>query len=473
MKKILSFLLVLCLFLTPVHALAEGTYTQVQISDINLAFSDLEDPISIGLSLLLTSLSGDKGASLSLAVNDAQANMLAWGGISMDANGLTALIDGIQTAYHLSYEALDGPYSEQVGMSFNQLGMLSNGSVTANNEELANPFSTFSERFTTLAELLTDICNEVLTEAEQTLIGIETVSVFDEEYELQRVDITVSAEDMQKICFAFLDEISALAAEYPDQFAIDQDMLTQLRDELDCPEVTYHYWYNEDRSVWRVEADLYTTSDEYIMTVVVESLNTEAEGQCFQVSFLDGSTTEEGFYFIIAPSGARQYGFYIDFFDASGNTEQSIKLFFGFEPYKDSNSVYAVLSYTDDSGTTELGCKYVYQDISEDPVEQYSGHMIIWYDIYDDQMVQTDSYSLGFTMDISHGSYDTDGTLSTEGVASIVEIDQMSDEDFQQAQAELNDFLQNFILEATADPGVRQLLMLFSGMFNSIESQNM
>lgn len=467
MRKILSLFLTLCLFLTPVHALAEGTCTQMQISDISLSIGDMENPISIGMSVLLTLLNGDKGTSLSLSVNNAQNNSLAAGGVSMDANGLTALIDGMKTAYHLSYEALAAPYSEQVGMSLNQLGMLSNPSVTANSEELANPFPTFAEHFTTFAEHFTDLCNEVFTEAEQTPVGVEAVSVFDEEYELQRVDLTVPAEDMQKVCFALLDEISALAAEYPNQFAIDQDMLTQVRDELDCPEVTFYYWYNEDRSVGRIESDLYTTSDEYIMTVVVESLNTETEGRCCQVSFLDGSTTEEGFYCIIDPSGARQYGFYVNSIDAFENTEQTIDLFCGYEPYKDSKSLYAVLSYTDGSGTTELGCNYVYQDISEDPVEQYSGDTIIWYDIYDDQMVQTDSSNLRFTLDISRGSYDTDGTLSTQGVASIVEIDRMSEADIQQAQAELQGVLQNFIIGAMSDPGVLQLFMLFSGMFDA------
>lgn len=467
MRKILSLLLTLCLFLTPVHAMAEGTCTQVQISDISLAIGDMENPITFGLSLLLTMLSGDKGASLSLSVNNAQNNSLAAGGVSMDANGLTVLIDGMQSVYHLSFESLAALYSEQTGVSpdeletlFNdELEKLLNRPVTANNEGLTNAFTTFAEH-------LTGICNEVLSEAEQTPIGVEAVSVFDGEYELQRVDLTVPAEGMQKVCLALLDEMSALAAEYPDQFAIDQDMLTQVRDELDCPEVAMHLWYNEDRSVARAESDLYNASGKYIMTVVVEFLNTETEGMYFQISALDGSTGEESFYFARDPSGAKQFGFYIDSIDACGNTEQTIDLYFGSDTYEGSDALYAVLSYTDGSGTTELGCNYIYQDFSEDSVKQSSGYMIVWYDIYDDEMVQTDSSNFSFTMDISRESYDTDGTLSTEGVASIVEIDQMGEADIQQAQTELNGVLQNLIIGAVSDPGILQLFMLFSGMFD-------
>lgn len=458
MRKILSLFLTLCLFLTPVHAMAEGTYTQVQISDISLSIGDMENPISLGMSLLLTMLNGDKGASLSLAVNDGQNNTLAASGISMDANGLTVLIDGMQSVYHLSYEALAELYPEEAGISPENLEKMFNRPVTANHEELASPFTTFAEH-------LAGICNEVLAEAEQTPIGVEAVNVFDAEYELQRVDLLIPAEGMQKVCLALLDEVSALAAEYPDQFAIDQDMLAQVRDELDCPEVTMYLWYNEDRSVVRMESDLYSASGEYIMTVVGELLNTEAEGLCFQISLLDGSTTEEGLYFVQDPSGAKQFGFFVNSIDTFDNTEQTVDLYFGSDTYEDLDSLYTVLSYTDDWSTTELGCRYIYQDFSEDSVEQYGGYLIIWYDTYDDQMVQTDSYNLGFTMDISRGSYDTDGTLSTDGAASIVEIDQMSDEDIQQTQAELNRVLQKFILDATGDPGVRQLVILFSGMF--------
>lgn len=471
MKKFLSLLLTLCLFLTPVHAMAEGTCTQVQISDISLAFGDLENPITLGMSMLLTMLSGDKGASLSLSVNDGQNNSLAAGGISMDANGMTVLIDGMQSAFHLSYEAIAALYPEEAGMSLNQLGMLSNHPVTANKEELVNPFAASAEDFTAFAEHLTSICIEVLGEAEQTPIGIETVSVFDAEYDLQRVDLTIPAEGIQKICLTLLDEVAALATVSPDQLAEARDKLAGIDQGL-----TMRLWNNEERSVGRIETDIPAQNEpngEYMTYLVGEFVNTETEGMNFQISILDGSTIEEGFYYSKDPSGATQYGFYADVLDADGDVEETLDLYFGSGTYEDSDTVYAVFSNTDALGTAEFGCNYIYQDLSSDAVEQYGGNFVIWFDTYDDQMVQTNSNSLHFALDIVRGSYDTDGTLSPQGITSIVEIDQMSDKDIQQAQTELLGVLQKFLMGAVSDPGVQQLIILFSGMFDFTQSHNM
>lgn len=464
MRKILSLLLTLCLFLTPVHAMAEGTCTQVQISDISLAIGDLDNRITLGMSLLLTMLSGDKGASLSLAVNDAEDNSLAAGGVSVDANGLTVLIDGMQSVYHLSYEALAALYPEEAGMSPDQLEKMFNLPVPANNEELPNSFTTFAEH-------LTGICNEVLSDAEPAPTGVETVSVFDAEYELQRVDLTVPAEAIQKVCLALLDEMSALSVGASDPFATARDELTDIDQDL-----TMRLWYNEDRSVVRVESDLYTADGEFLMPLVGEFLESETEGVFFQISTLesrDESTVQTGVFTNKDLSGAVQFGLFADSFDANGDMENTLQLLFGSDTYDDSDSLYAALSSTDASGTTELGCRYIYQYFSEDPIDLYSGYLLSWYTTYDDQMVKTDSNGLGFVLNIVRGSYDTDGTLSTEGVASIVEIDQMSEADIQQAQAELQGVLQNFIMGAMSDPGVQQLFILFSGMFNFIQSHNM
>lgn len=478
MRKILSLLLTLCLFLTPMHAMAEGTCTQVQISDISLAIGDMENPITFGLSLLLTTLNGDKGTSLSLSVNNAENNTLAAGGVSVDANGLTWLISGMQTAYHLSFESLAALYSEQTGVSPDELETLFNDDlekllnrpVTANNEEVTNSFQMSAEH-------LISICNEVLSDAEQTPIGVETVSVFDAEYELQRIDFTIPAEGMQKVCLTLLDEMSALSVGPSDPFATARDELADLDRDL-----TMRLWYNEELGVARIESDIPTKSNvyiggEYMMPLVGEFMNTETEGINVQfyvlaVDSVDGSTSEEGFYFSMDPSGATHSGFYIDFLDDGGDVEATFELSFGSGTYEDSNTAYIVFSCTE-APVTAFGCNYIYQDLSEDPVEQSSGYLILWCDTYDDQTEQTDSYSLSFALDIVRGSYDTDGTLSPQGITSIVEIDQMSEADTQQAQAELQGVLQNFIMGAMSDPGVQQLFILFSGMLNFVQSHNM
>lgn len=459
MKKILSLLLALCLILTPAHAFAEGTCTQMQISDISLATGDLENPITLGMSLLMTMLSGDKGASVSLTVNDAQNNTLAAGGVSMDTDGLTYLISGMQTAFHLSYESLATLYTKQTGISPDELDPLFTNPIPDNQEDLPNPFTASAER-------LIDIYTEVFRETEQTPNGVETVSVFDAEYKLQRVDLTISSESLQKICFALLDEMSTLATNYPEQFSIDQETLAQLHDNLAYAaetDVPMRLWHSEDGSVTRVEADMYTASHELITTILSESLNTETDGDNWQISFIepgDGSVNP-AFYFGKGPSKDIQFVLYDYLLDINGDIENTLELSFGCGTYEDSDTLYMVLSGANDLGTTELGCNYIYQDLSQDSVTQYGGYVILWCDTYDEWMVQTDSLNFSFALDFIHGSYDTDGTLSTQGITSIVEIDQMSEADIQQAEAELNGVLQNFIMAAASDPGVQQLLMLF------------
>ena len=353
MKKLLSVLLTLCLLLTPAFALAEGSVTQLEISQIELMIGD--ESFDFGLNLLLTLLSGDKGISLVVGVADDDGNSLAEAGLTANENGLTGMVDGMNNAYHITTEELmelASSIEEELGMSLSD----------ALDQALSQADTLQSEIEPLLEEAFTEIV-EVLDESEAVEREDETVYVLEEEYLLHRADVTVSADQVSRVMDAVVTLLDKVQALYPDKIEVDVDDLQSLEGSLDV-----RLWMNDEATVYRGEFDLnLSNGDEtFTLPIVLEMVDDEVNGLT-----CDLSTTitedDDSLYFLISYS--RNEG--------DEGVSQSLTLYMAeADAYEITNRATVVLSAdTDAEGETTLLC-YIDTDDGDEQNDQRIRHVM-------------------------------------------------------------------------------------------------
>ena len=455
MKKLLSVLLTLCLLLTPAFALAEGSVTQLEISQIELMIGD--ESFDFGLNLLLTLLSGDKGISLVVGVADDDGNSLAEAGLTADENGLTGMVDGMNNAYHITTEELmelASSIEEELGMSLSD----------ALDQALSQADTLQSEIEPLLEEAFTEIV-EVLDESEAVEREDETVYVLEEEYLLHRADVTVSADQVSRVMDVVVTLLDKVQALYPDKIEVDVDDLQSLEGSLDV-----RLWMNDEATVYRGEFDLnLSNGDEtFTLPIVLEMVDDEVNGLT-----CDLSTTitedDDSLYFLISYS--RNEG--------DEGVSQSLTLYMAeADAYEITNRATVVLSAdTDAEGETTLLCYidtddgdeqndmgvcYIYENTEEDDSFLHDAYMDLWYTSYMDGE-EVESYEVDFLLTVTRDATDLDGTLDLEGVP-LVNLSEMTEEQLEQAENELYSALQSLLLGLMNDTGVQQLITLFTGV---------
>ena len=428
MKKLLSVLLTLCLLLTPAFALAEGSVTQLEISQIELMIGD--ESFDFGLNLLLTLLSGDKGISLVVGVADDDGNSLAEAGLTADENGLTGMVDGMNNAYHITTEELmelASSIEEELGMSLSD----------ALDQALSQADTLQSEIEPLLEEAFTEIV-EVLDESEAVEREDETVYVLEEEYLLHRADVTVSADQVSRVMDVVVTLLEKVQALYPDKIEVDVDDLQSLERSLDV-----RLWMNDEATVYRGEFDLnLSNGDEtFTLPIVLEMVDDEVNGLT-----CDLSTTitedDDSLYFLISYS--RNEG--------DEGVSQSLCLSMTeADAYEITNQATVVLSAdTDTEGETTLLCYidtddgdeqndmgvcYIYENTEEDDSFLHDAYMDLWYTSYMDGE-EVESYEVDFLLTVTRDATDLDGTLDLEGVP-LVNLSEMTEEQLEQAENEL------------------------------------
>ena len=455
MKKLLSVLLTLCLLLTPAFALAEGSVTQLEISQIELMIGD--ESFDFGLNLLLTLLSGDKGISLVVGVADDDGNSLAEAGLTADENGLTGMVDGMNNAYHITTEELmelASSIEEELGMSLSD----------ALDQALSQADTLQSEIEPLLEEAFTEIV-EVLDESEAVEREDETVYVLEEEYLLHRADVTVSADQVSRVMDAVVTLLDKVQALYPDKIEVDVDDLQSLEGSLDV-----RLWMNDEATVYRGEFDLnLINGDEtFTLPIVLEMVDDEVNGLT-----CDLSTTitedDDSLYFLISYSHN----------EGDEGVSQSLTLYMAeADAYEITNRATVVLSAdTDAEGETTLLCYidtddgdeqndmgvcYIYENTEEDDSFLHDAYMDLWYTSYMDGE-EVESYEVDFLLTVTRDATDLDGTLDLEGVP-LVNLSEMTEEQLEQAENELYSALQSLLLGLMNDTGVQQLITLFTGV---------
>ena len=455
MKKLLSVLLTLCLLLTPAFALAEGSVTQLEISQIELMIGD--ESFDFGLNLLLTLLCGDKGISLVVGVADDDGNSLAEAGLTADENGLTGMVDGMNNAYHITTEELmelASSIEEELGMSLSD----------ALDQALSQADTLQSEIEPLLEEAFTEIV-EVLDESEAVEREDETVYVLEEEYLLHRADVTVSADQVSRVMDVVVTLLDKVQALYPDKIEVDVDDLQSLEGSLDV-----RLWMNDEATVYRGEFDLnLSNGDEtFTLPIVLEMVDDEVNGLT-----CDLSTTitedDDSLYFLISYS--RNEG--------DEGVSQSLTLSMAeADAYEITNRATVVLSAdTDAEGETTLLCYidtddgdeqndmgvcYIYENTEEDDSFLHDAYMDLWYTSYMDGE-EVESYEVDFLLTVTRDATDLDGTLDLEGVP-LVNLSEMTEEQLEQAENELYSALQSLLLGLMNDTGVQQLITLFTGV---------
>ena len=455
MKKLLSVLLTLCLLLTPAFALAEGSVTQLEISQIELMIGD--ESFDFGLNLLLTLLCGDKGISLVVGVADDGGNSLAEAGLTANENGLTGMVDGMNNAYHITTEELmelASSIEEELGMSLSD----------ALDQALSQADTLQSEIEPLLEEAFTEIV-EVLDESEAVEREDETVYVLEEEYLLHRADVTVSADQVSRVMDAVVTLLDKVQALYPDKIEVDVDDLQSLEGSLDV-----RLWMNDEATVYRGEFDLnLSNGDEtFTLPIVLEMVDDEVNGLT-----CDLSTTitedDDSLYFLISYS--RNEG--------DEGVSQSLTLYMAeADAYEITNRATVVLSAdTDADGETTLLCYidtddgdeqndmgvcYIYENTEEDDSFLHDAYMDLWYTSYMDGE-EVESYEVDFLLTVTRDATDLDGTLDLEGVP-LVNLSEMTEEQLEQAENELYSALQSLLLGLMNDTGVQQLITLFTGV---------
>ena len=455
MKKLLSVLLTLCLLLTPAFALAEGSVTQLEISQIELMIGD--ESFDFGLNLLLTLLSGDKGISLVVGVADDGGNSLAEAGLTANENGLTGMVDGMNNAYHITTEELmelASSIEEELGMSLSD----------ALDQALSQADTLQSEIEPLLEEAFTEIV-EVLDESEAVEREDETVYVLEEEYLLHRADVTVSADQVSRVMDVVVTLLDKVQALYPDKIEVDVDDLQSLEGSLDV-----RLWMNDEATVYRGEFDLNLSNGDETVTlpIVLEMVDDEVNGLT-----CDLSTTitedDDSLYFLISYS--RNEG--------DEGVSQSLTLSMAeADAYEITNQATVVLSAdTDAEGETTLLCYidtddgdeqndmgvcYIYENTEEDDSFLHDAYMDLWYASYMDGE-EVESYEVDFLLTVTRDATDLDGTLDLEGVP-LVNLSEMTEEQLEQAENELYSALQSLLLGLMNDTGVQQLITLFTGV---------
>ena len=456
MKKFLSILLTLCLLLAPMGALAESGATQLTIDMIELTIGD-NDPIELDLSLLLTLLNGDAGQSLSLAVNDAEGNPILAGGLSVAEDGLTGVINGMSSAYRISPEALQealASIEEELGMpvedALNQ--------ATASGQALI-------DALTPSLENLSQVISEVISEAEVTQGPVEKVSVLDKEYELQRANMTLTTEQFSRITAAFQQMLTDLQAAAPDQVDMDVDVsdLEGLETSLDA-----RVWANDDLSVARGEFDLNLTKDGETITLplVLELVDNPQDGTNAELSL--AQTTDDGeavyaslSYSSVEVDGASSTAVMLSAYSLD-NQENEDQLFVSLHAdttAEGETSYMLTFNGGDNDDQFESGVYYSFANTEDEYGKNHDAYMNLWLTTIEDGAT-TAKYEIDFLLNLANRAYETDGTLALS--LPVVDLDQMTDEQAEQAQNEISAVLQNAMFALMNDTGVQQLISLFT-----------
>ncbi len=454
MKKLLSILLTLCLLLAPMGALAEGGATQLTIEMIELTIGD-NDPIELDLSLLLTLLTGEAGSSLSLAVNDAEDSPILAGGLSLAEDGLTGVVNGMSNAYRIAPEALQSVLAsieEELGMpvgdAFNQ--------ATASSQALVDALMPSLEAFT-------QEISGVLAEAEVTQGPVEKVSVLDREYELQRADMTLTAEQFSRITAALQKILTDLQAATPDQIDVDASDLEGLEGSLDA-----RLWANDDLSVARGEFDLNLIRDgeTIALPLVLELVDTPEDGTNAELSL--AQVTDDGeeiyaslSYASVEADGASSTVVLLSAYllDSQENEDQLFISLRADSAAEGETSYMLTINGGENDDQFEAGVYYSFANTEDEYGANHDAYMNLWLNTVEDG-ASTGKYEIDFLLNLANRTYETDGTLALS--VPVVDLEQMTAEQAEQAQNEIAAVLQNAMLALMNDTGVQQLISLFT-----------
>lgn len=455
MKKFLSLFLTLCLLLAPLGALAEGDELSMPgsmtlaVDEIDLTFG--EGTIRLDSSLDFSLLYGEEGATASIALNDAEKLPILQGILQFGAEGLTGTLSGMSNSYRLSYETLQelvASIEEEMGMTF---------------EDSLNQFYTRYEAvlddLTPSMENFGKVIDEL--DIEMTEGGAEKVTVLGGEYELQRVDATVTAEQFDRLLDAILQILTDLQAAVPE---LDLE-ITEPDEDLQCS-IDARIWTNEDASVLRGEYDYSLTTDGETVTlpVVLEMINDPEAGLRAEMSTnktVDGETLEAALrYYDVAENGGSSVtaDFRVSYTEADGETEQ-ILLTFGSETTASGESDFSfTLHSEEDDELYDLGVSYRFQNIEAQDKLSHDGYLNLWY-ATGENAETAQRYGFGCHLNLAVDSSSTD---EIEKPGSIIDVEQMTDEQAEQAETELATVLQNALFTLMNDTGIQQIVSLFT-----------
>lgn len=455
MKKLFSLFLSLCLLLAPLGALAEGDQLSMPGS-MNLTIDEIdltlgEGTIRLDSSLALRLLYGDEGVTASLALNDADKLPILQGILQFGAEGLTGTLSGMSNSYRLSYETLQemaAAFEEEMGMSLED-----------SLNQIVTRYQTVLDELTPAMENLGKVIDELGIEATEG--GVEKVTVLGGEYELQRVDVTVTAEQFDRVLDAFLQILTDLQAAAP-ELEIE---ITEPEDDLQCS-FDMRVWTNEDASVQRCEYDYNLTVDGETVTlpVVFEMINDPEAGLRMEASVdktVDGETLEAALrYYDVTENGgsSKTADFRVSFTEADGETEQLL-LTFGSETTASGESDRSFTLHLEADGEQyDLGASYRSQNAEGQNSLSHDGRLNLWCTMGEDAET-AQRYGFGCHLNLA---VDSIGADEIEKPGSIIDVEQMTDEQAEQAETELSTVLQNALLTLMNDAGIQQIVSLFT-----------
>lgn len=455
MKKLLSFFLTLCLLLAPLSALAEGDELSMPGS-INLTIDEIdltlgEETIRLDSSLALRLLYGDEDFSASLALNDAEKLPVLQGILQFGADGLTGTLSGMSNSYRLSYETLQelvASYEDEMGMSLED-----------SLDQFYTRYETVLDELTPAMENLGNVINEL--DIEMTDGGVEKVTVLGGEYELQRVDATVTAEQFDRVLDALLQIVTDLQAALPE---LDLE-ITESDEDLQCS-IDARVWTNEDASIMRGEFDcnLTVNGETVTLPVVLEKLVDPEAGLRVEASMdktVDGEALQAVLrYHAIPENGgySNTADFRVSYTDASGETEQ-ILLTFGNEMTASGESARSFTLHCEaDDELADLGVSYRFQNAEGQDSLNHDGYLNLWF-AEGENAETAQRYGFGCHLNLTA---DSSGADEIGKPASIIDVEQMTDEQAEQAETELAAVLQNALFSLMNDTGIQQIVSLFT-----------
>lgn len=455
MKKLLSILLTLCLLLTPVLAQAQGTETELRLSDISLYLGADSDPIELGIDLVLQTMTGENGASIMAHVLDDEDQTLGSALLSLGEDGLTAYYNGMSNAYCLPMamvQALVSELEDEMGMSLEQ--MLEQAGSTSQRLE---------EGLTPAIENLTQVAGEVFAEVELVAGEVETVSVLEEEYSLQRMDMTFTEAQCARVLEAAKQVLLDLKAMYPDEVDLDLDDLEGLTTSMDV-----RLWSDEAMSVVRADFNLNLSAEGESVTLpfVLEMVNNGEDYTAVDLSVMMGEGNDAIFGLISVlrstTDGVTTEELMITGLEGDMNNDYEQFVLYLSKDVDEENIVTytALLNLVDGDEEGQLGGCYSFYN-SEDDSFYHDGYMDLWMTMEEDGVVLTD-YEVDFLVNLVHSDTATDGTVEL-GDLSVLDLSQMNEEEMDRAAAELMGQLESLLLGLLNDTGVQQMITLLSG----------
>lgn len=459
MRKLISILLTLCLLLTPVLAQAETVATQISLEQIGLRLGANAEPIELGLRLLLTTLTGDEGVSLLAAVQDEEDQALAAAGLVLDENGLTGIYDGMTNSYRLSMETLTELVTELESEIEDELGMPLQDVLT----QATTSVEQLQDTMTASLENCAQTFSQVFAEAEGTYNGMETVTVLGDEYSLESATLSLSQEQCAQILAAFEQVLLDVQSLYPEQVELDLSALEGLGATVDM-----RICLSEDETVVRYDVDLNLTWDGETLTLpfVLESVNNGEDGIQMDMSMLLTEDDETVYALLSMESWEEEdvwgqdYLLGLVYLQADGTTE-SIYVDLGILEDTDGIVSYTLtMDVSDDEETYEIGGSYSYTS-TNDGLFSHDAYVDLWMNGTENGQTVVD-YEVDFLLSIQSFPMDASDLLVLDD-SSILDVEQMTDEQAEQAVSELADRLQSLWLGLMNDTGVQQLITLLGG----------